>query len=101
MHHSLVVETGVAQLSEAMSHTMHGHQGRTGYSGEFWQNTVHWRREWQTTPVFLPGEPNEQYEKAKRYDTGKWVPRLESVPHAVGEEWRAITNSTLVVAWGI
>ena len=35
MHHSLVVEMGVAQLSEAMSHAMHGHQGRTGYSGEF------------------------------------------------------------------
>ena len=29
-------------------------------------NVVHWRREWQTTSVFLPGEPHEQYEKAKR-----------------------------------
>ena len=25
-----------------------------------------WRREWQTTSVFLPWEPNKQYEKAKR-----------------------------------
>ena len=25
--------------------------------------------EWQTTSVFLPGEPHEQYEKGKRYDT--------------------------------
>ena len=32
----------------------------------FWQNVVHWRREWQTTSVFLPWEPHEQYEKAKR-----------------------------------
>jgi len=24
-----------------------------------------WRREWQTTSVFLPWEPREQYEKAK------------------------------------
>ena len=24
---------------------------------------VHWRREWQTTSVFLPQEPHEQYEK--------------------------------------
>ena len=26
---------------------------------------VHWRREWQTTSVFLPWEPHEEYEKAK------------------------------------
>ena len=32
----------------------------------FWQNMVHWRRGWQTTSVFLPWEPHEQYEKAKR-----------------------------------
>ena len=31
------------------------------------QNMVHWRREWQTTSVFLPWEPHEQYEKAKRF----------------------------------
>ena len=37
-----------------------------GHAGEFWQNMVHWRREWQTTLVFLPWEPHEQYEKAKR-----------------------------------
>ena len=35
---------------------------------------VHWRREWQTSPVFLPLEPHEQYEKAKRYDTGRLAP---------------------------
>jgi len=28
-------------------------------------NVVHWRREWQTTSVFLPWEPHEHYEKAK------------------------------------
>ena len=35
-------------------------------SGEFWQNVVHWRREWQATSVFLIWEPHEQYEKAKK-----------------------------------
>ena len=30
-----------------------------------WQNIVHWRREWQSTSVFLPWEPHEQYEKEK------------------------------------
>ena len=28
-------------------------------------HVVHWRKEWQTTSVFLPWEPHEQYEKAK------------------------------------
>ena len=30
------------------------------------QNVVHWRRQWQTTSVFLPWEPHAQYEKVKR-----------------------------------
>ena len=42
-----------------------GHPRLMGHGGEFWQNTVHWRREWQTTSVFLPWEPHEQHEKAK------------------------------------
>ena len=36
-----------------------------GHGGEFWQNVVHWRREWQTTSVFLPWEPHEQNERQK------------------------------------
>ena len=28
-----------------------------------WQNVVHWRREWQTTSIFLPWEPHEQYKR--------------------------------------
>ena len=28
--------------------------------GEFWQCVVHWRREWQTTSVFLPWEPHSE-----------------------------------------
>ena len=35
-----------------------------GHGGEFWQNVVRWRREWQAASVFLPCEPHEQYEKA-------------------------------------
>ena len=30
-----------------------------GHGGEFWQSMVHWRREWQTTSVFLSWEPHE------------------------------------------
>ena len=36
------------------------------HGGKFWQNVVHWRSEWQTISVFLPWNPHEQYEKAKR-----------------------------------
>ena len=60
MDHSLV------QLNETMSHAGEGPPRQTGHAGEFWQNVVHWRGEWQTTSVFVPGEPHEQYEKAKR-----------------------------------
>ena len=39
---------------------MEGHSRWTGHGGEFWQNMVHWRREWQTTSVFMPWETHEQ-----------------------------------------
>ena len=45
-----------------------------------WQNVVHWRREWQTTSVFLPWEPHEQYEKAKRHNTERWTPQVGRCP---------------------
>ena len=47
-----------------------------GHGGEFWQNVVHWKKQWQTTSEFSPWEPHEQYEKAKRYDTENGLPRL-------------------------
>ena len=37
-----------------MSYAMQGHPRWTGHGGEFWQNVVHWRRDWQTTSVLLP-----------------------------------------------
>ena len=37
---------------------------------------IHWRGKWQTTPVLLLLEPQEQYEKAKRYDTPRWEPQV-------------------------
>ena len=35
--------------------------------------------------MFLPGEPHGQYEKAKRYDTGRGAPRSEGVQYATGK----------------
>ena len=61
------------------------HPRRMGHDGEFWENVVQWRREWQTSSVFLPWEPHEQYEKAKRWDAEKWTPRSVDVQYATGE----------------
>ena len=51
-----------------------------GQRGEFWQNVVHWRREWQTTPGLLPQEPHEQYERQKWYDTRRWALQVTKCP---------------------
>ena len=63
-----------------MSHALQGHPRWMGHGGEFWQNVVHRRRGWQKTPVFLPWEPHERYEKVKRYDTGSWAPQAGRCP---------------------
>ena len=60
----------------------------TGHSGEFWQNVVHWRREWPTTSVFLPWEPHEQYEKAKNGILKDELPRMVGAQYATGDHWR-------------
>ena len=39
---------------------MQSHPRRMGHGGEFWQNVVHQRREWQTTSAFLPWEHHEE-----------------------------------------
>ena len=46
-----------------LSHAVWDHPRQAGHDGEVWQNVVHWRRERQTTSVFLLWEPHEQYEK--------------------------------------
>ena len=49
---------------------------------------VHWRREWETTSVFLLLEPHEQYEKAKTYQVKDELPRSLGAQYVTGEEWR-------------
>ena len=75
---------------------MQGHLKWTGHSGEFWQSMVHWKREWQATPVFLLREPHEHewYEKAKHMTLEDEPSRSEGIQYATGEEWRAITYSS-------
>ena len=52
---------------------------------EFWQNVVHWRREWQTTSVFLQWEPHEKQKEMTLKDE---LPKLVGAQYATGEEWR-------------
>ena len=88
MVHHLDIAKGLVQVSEAMRHAMQGHPRQTAHSQEFWQNLVHWRREWQTTPVFSPQELHERYEKTKNMTPEDEPPRSEGVWYAVGEEQR-------------
>ena len=68
MDHSFIVLKGLAKYSEAMSHAMQSHP-------DGWvivkNSDKTLRRKWQLMLIFLPGEFKEQYEKAKRYDTGR------------------------------
>ena len=54
-------------LRNSMKHwaicAIQGHARWTGHGEELWQNMVHWKREWQTAPVFLLKEPYKEYEK--------------------------------------
>ena len=59
-----------------------------GLGGEFWQNVVHRKKEWQTTSVLLPWEPHEQYEKTKIRDTEIWTPQVVGAQYASGAQWR-------------
>ena len=59
-----------------------------GHGGEFWQNAIHWRKEWQTTSVSLSWEPQEQYENIERYDTERWTHQVGRYRFATWEEWR-------------
>ena len=74
MDHCCVMAKGLVQLSEIMSHATQGHPRWTGHSGEFLQNVVRWRTEWQTIPVYLLQEPHELYKKVKWCDTKRWAP---------------------------
>ena len=49
---------------------------------------VHWRREWQTTSIFLPQEPREQYEKEKDRTLKDDLLSLVGAQYATGDEWR-------------
>ena len=71
-----------------MSQAMQGHPRQLGHGGEFWQNGVHWSREWQTTSVFLPWEPMNNMKRQKDMTQKDELPRLVGAQYATGEEHR-------------
>ena len=49
---------------------------------------LHWKREGQTTLVFLPGKPYVHYERQKDRTLKDELLRSVGVQYATGEEWR-------------
>ena len=68
-----------------MSHAMQGHPAWTGHSDEFCGPL---EDEMEPTPVFLPQESHEQYEKAKDMTLKDELPRSTGAPYATGDQWR-------------
>ena len=59
--------------------------------GSWWRGLtkcVHWIRKWQTTSVFLPSEPHEQYERQKDRTLKHELRRSECAQYATGDQWR-------------
>ena len=71
-----------------LSHAVWGHPRWTSHGGKVWHNVVHLRKEWQTTSVFLPWEPHEQYEKAKDKTLKDELPGSVGAQYASGDQWR-------------
>ena len=59
-----------------------------GHGGEFWQNLVHWRREWQNTSVVLLENPIKSMKRQKDMTLKDELPRSVGAQYATGEEWR-------------
>ena len=58
-----------------------------GHGGEFWQNVVHWRREWQHFSR-LALRTQWTVWKGKKITLKDEPPRSVSIQYATGEEWR-------------
>ena len=56
--------------------------------GEFWQNVVHWRREWQTTSEFSSWEPMNSMKRQKDRTLKDELSRLVGTQYATVEERR-------------
>ena len=59
---------------------MQGPPSWMGHAGEFWQNGVHWWREWQITSALLPWEHHEQFSSVSKSCLTLCDPRDGSTP---------------------
>ena len=85
---NLITWTTPLSNSMKLSHALWGHPGQAGHGGEVWQSVLPWRPEWQTTSVFLPQEPHEQYERQSDRLLKEELPRSVGAQYATGDEWR-------------
>ena len=60
-----------------------------GHGGEFCQNVVHWRREWQTISEFLLENPMNSMKRQKDMTLKDELPRSIGAQYATGEEQRS------------
>ena len=67
---------------------MQGAPRRTGHSGEFLQNVVHWRREWQNIPHTCQENPMSSMKRQKDMTLINELPRSAGAQYATGKEWR-------------
>ena len=51
-------------------------------------NVVHWRREWQTTLVFLPQNPMNSMKRQNDRILKEKLPRSVGAQYATGDQWR-------------
>ena len=75
-----------------------------------WVGKVPWRRKWQPTPVFLPGESHGRRSLAgyrpwdhKESDTTVWLCITTPHPHLSSKKagWKAFSNLGILKAWAI
>ena len=71
-----------------LSHARRATQDGGGHGGDVWQNVVHWRREWQTTSVFLPWEPMNSMKRQNDRILKEELPRSVGAQYAIGVQWR-------------
>ena len=50
-------------------------------------NVVHWRREWQTTSVFLPENPMNSMKRQKDRIVKEELPRSVDAQYATADQW--------------
>ena len=86
----------------AMARAVQGHPRQTGHSEAFWQNVVHWRKGWQTTPYSCCENTMSSMKKAKNTDmnnkTQFFIPMIMMKPcHALVRKLQCGNVTFLVV----